>query len=170
MPIPLVHDVPVEDMPFRQCRMLHSDLPGSDPKRQNLWWRKQLRTVDGETRGPWVDMLCFQEVEWQTLDFYVLLTGLGSLGSWLNTRVICLRFIPGTEQRPVGYYYIWGNILYRLLEGKVTVLEIFYTERDRTQALQRWFNITLTEQEKEGIIGWNTELKHGGDEYDYYGG
>jgi hypothetical protein len=33
------------------------------------------------------------------------------------------------------------------------------TEDERMEALEKWFGIRLTEEEKQGIRGWSTELK-----------
>jgi hypothetical protein len=163
VPIPLVHDAVIEDMPSRQCRMLYAHLPGSAFKQQK-WWRKQLRV---SCEDPGVDVSCFQETEWQTQDTYVMLSGLQSPGaSWLSTHVICLRYVL-EEERTVGYMYVWQDELRQWYKGKMTVLQKFYCESDGTRTLSEKFGITLSGQEKKGIAGWVSELK--GDKFDCHG-
>ena len=50
------------------------------------------------------------------------------------------------------------------LGGKTTVVEDCMTEEQRVHALEKWFGIKLTEEEKAGIRGWVTELRGDGSE------
>ena len=52
-----------------------------------------------------------------------------------------------------------NSIVKENLGGKTKIVEECKKEEDRIWVLKEWFGITLTEQEREAIKGWATELK-----------
>lgn len=162
-PVPnqLVHDKPFVDVGTRMQRMLHSAIPGNTSKQK--WWRMQIRNSINQS---WMDIFCFQEVEWMDLDFILLSRGLWAHGTaWLASLVVCIRYVLD-QGVPVGWIMICGNELRHWMDGKNEVIEKFYCESERISALKEHFGIVLSEEEECGIVGRISEL--GEDDFDYY--
>lgn len=162
-PVPLVHDEPAVDMWPRQRRMVHDSLPGWSNPRQK-WWRLQIRTSDAD---PWMDVWCFTETEWLPIDIQLLrlgYTGLG--GGWVAPHVCCFQ-TTFEDQVPVGYMLILKDELRRHYKGKTEVVQKFYCEKDRVEAIAQHFGIELTEEEQKQIEGHESQIE--GDDFDYYG-
>ena len=50
------------------------------------------------------------------------------------------------------------HVVKRNLGGRTEVVEVCWNEEERVRALERWFGVVLTEEEREGIRGLPTEL------------
>lgn len=164
VPVPLIHDSPIIHMAGAQTRMLYTHLPTSGSQcLGQKYWRKQLRS---SSISPWTDVYAFQETEWQTLDFHVILSGLKSLGvSWHEMCVVCHKIIL-EDSTPVGWLMIWHDELRQWYKGKSEVLQRFYSEDERAKALEEQFGIVLNEEERGCIKGMMSEIK---DDFDFYG-
>jgi arylamine N-acetyltransferase len=162
-PVPLVQDEPSVDIWPRQRRMIFDSIPGwSNPNQK--WWRLQIRLADTE---PWMDVWCFTETEWLPIDFQLIRTGYATLGTgWAAPQVCCFQTIF-EDDVPVGYLLILKDELRRNYKGKTEIIQRFYAESDRVEALAEKFGIKLTEDEQKQIVGHTAEIQ--GDDFDFYG-
>lgn len=58
----------------------------------------------------------------------------------------------------VGTVVLGGNEVKRKIQGKTEHLGTLGTEGERVEALQKWFDIELSEEERAGIKGMTTQL------------
>ncbi|KAF2846245.1 cysteine proteinase [Plenodomus tracheiphilus IPT5] len=63
------------------------------------------------------------------------------------------------EQEIYGKRMLVGGMVKENLGGRTRVIQECATEEERVEALKKWFGITLTQEEREGIKGWRTELR-----------
>lgn len=97
-------------------------------------------------------------------DFRILnswTSGPTSFQSVLQLVVLFLRRSRegGSDRQEVyGKRMLAGNVVKENLGGKTQILEECRSEGQRVEALKRWFGIELTDEEREGIRGWQTEI------------
>lgn len=128
-----------------------------DDPRQRLWvWAS--RRNDG---AGWEDMYSFSEAEVFAEDFEVL-------NYFVMTRpqspfvqsVIAYRPVLDEETGElVAERILNKNVVKEGESGQHRVLETLETEDDRVRALEKYFDIILTEKERTSIQGLITELK-----------
>lgn len=162
-PVPLVHDQPEVDVYPRQRRMMHQPLPGWSNPRQK-WWCLQIRNTPEES---WLDVWCFTETEWLDIDIELLRLGYSVQGGgWVAPHVCCFKTLY-EDKKPVGYVMLLKDELRRWYKGKSEVLQKFYSEDDRIRCIEEEYKIYLTEEERKGIVGHESEIQ--GEDFDYYG-
>lgn len=67
-------------------------------------------------------------------------------------------------RRFFGKRMLVNGVVKENLGGKTEVRVDCETEEERMQALDKWFGMRFTEEEKAGIKGWGTELTGDGSE------
>jgi hypothetical protein len=137
------------DLTPRIGRLVHKPL--DKYRAQNLkYWRLQFRERADQ---PWIDTYAFPEVEFTGIDGAALERHVMSdRRMWFMVRVMAFRHILDERSGiPVGFVMLWENQLRRKLCGKYEVSTL-YSESDRVLALEKWFNIMLNDDEKEGIF------------------
>ena len=72
--------------------------------------------------------------------------------------------VRDSDQEIYGKRMLVNGVVKENLGGGTTVVEDCMTEEQRLHALEKWFGIMLTEEEKAGIRGWVTELRGDGSE------
>lgn len=145
----------------RQRRLIHTPLPGWN--QDHKYWRLQIKNSES---ADWLDVWAFTETEWLEFDFQMLRTAYSALGTgWVAPRLVCFKTLF-EDDKPVGYMLMAENELRRNYKGKTELVQKFFSESERVDAMQEEFGITLTEEEKQGVVGMDAELKD--DEFDYY--
>jgi len=143
-------------------RMFHSALPGFHPSQK--WWRMQVRENAEEL---WKDVQCFQEVEWNAYDLALLARGMWETGqTWMSALPICVRYTM-EDGVPTSCLMILGKELkqWDLKENKKWILQKFYCESERVDALKEHFGIVLSPEQQQGIVGRHAAIP---DDFDYY--
>ena len=74
--------------------------------------------------------------------------------------VLIVRFLR-EEAKIVGKVMLVNGDVKRNMGGKTEALKVCETEEERAEALEEYFAIVLTEEEKEGVRGRNVELLEG---------
>ena len=74
--------------------------------------------------------------------------------------VLCVKTLLNKDSKDAeGVLTLFQNEVKRRMCGTKEVVETLRSEADRVSALEKWFGIVLTEEERRGIIGLVTELK-----------
>lgn len=92
-----------------------------------------------------------------------------SPGFYQTRTVVLIKFLRrprrgvGGEQEEVEEIYgkrmLINGIMKGNLGGKTEVVMECKSERERVEVLERYFGISLTDQERVGMRGWATELR-----------
>ena len=143
--------------------MIFDYIPGWTNRKQK-WWRMQIRWSEAE---PWLDVWAFTETEWLTMDFQLLRLGYSDLGTgWVEPKICCFKTVY-EDDIPTGYVIVLEDELRKCDNGKVELIQKFYSESDRIQILEEEFGIFLSSEEQNHIVGHIAEIKD--EEFDYYG-
>ena len=124
----------------------------------------QIRWADED---PWLDVWAFTETEWLPLDFQLIRLGHSQLGTgWVEPSLCSFRTVYEGDV-PTGFILILEDELRQGKGGKVELLQKFYSESDRVNALEQEFGIILDEDEQKQIMGHPAEIQDDG--FEYYG-
>lgn len=106
------------------------------------------------------DQFEFTEADFGVVNWYTS----QAPASFQTLRPLVVRFIRGEKKgedgraRVVGKVMLVNGLVKRNVTGRTEVVKECKTEAERVEALKEYFGITLTEEEKEAIKGWRTEL------------
>lgn len=163
-PIPLVKGHVSFNMGTQEIRLVKDHIPSQVNRRpETKMWIYQYRNSPEKA---WNSFYAFYEAEFTEADFGVMnwYTGHSPQSPQLS-GVLVIKFLRRHRQDGEGEDEVFGKrmlvdgVVKENLGGKTVVVETCVTEEQRVGALQKWFGIVLTEVEKEGIIGWQTELE-----------
>ena len=108
------------------------------------------------------------EVEFFKEDFEVMNLSTSTTSIFVGL-VCCVRTILGDEvpesaatgdaETTVGQMILNGSTVKRRTGGVTEVLRVCETEEQRIEAMEKWFGLVLTDEEREGIMGRPTEIK-----------
>ena len=138
-------------------------------------WVYQYRN-GGE--GAWNSFYAFPGVEFTEADFKVMNWYTGSYEESFQTYTVLIvkflrrkRGVGGAggegekgygeeeEQEIYGKRMLVGGVVKENTGGKTRIVQECRTEEERVEALERWFGMRLSEEERRGIVGHVTELK-----------
>lgn len=130
-----------------------------DDPAQRLWvWASSRKGGDA---AEWEDMYSFSEAECFAEDFealnYFVMTRPQSF--FLQTVLAYRPVLDEATGELTGERILNGNVVKEGASGQDRILEVLETEEDRIRALEKYFDIRLTERERRGIKGLMTELK-----------
>lgn len=155
-PLPLISEHSIPNLGSQEIRLLHDTLPGHLTEPEKVWIYQYRNGTD----KPWNSFYAFAENEWNLSEFDVV-------NYWASTHpdsfqtytVLIVRFLrtPGTDKIYGKVMLVNGDVKQNL-GGKTSVVLSCKTEEERIKALKEMFNITLTDEEREGIKGRGSEL------------
>lgn len=129
-----------------------------DDPAQRLWvWCSRK----GGESAEWEDIYSFSEAEvfaedFEALNYFVMTKP----QSFFLQNVIAYRpVLDEATGELVGERILHGNVVKEGASGQDRVLEVLETEEDRVSALEKYFDIRLTEKEKRAIKSLPTELR-----------
>ncbi|KAJ4372903.1 hypothetical protein N0V83_003194 [Neocucurbitaria cava] len=182
-PVQLVHNRPQPNLGSQEIRLWHDWIPTQLHRTaETKLWIYQYRNGPGLE---WNSFYAFDaeaeamEADFATLNWY---TGMHP-ESFQTYTCLVVKFLrrdkqpaangqqgqgEGEDQEIYGKRMLVEGVVKENLGGKTMIVEECLTEGQRLEALQKWFGMTFTDEEKAGIRGWGTEL--GGDEYDGWEG
>lgn len=121
-------------------------------------WIYEARFNDAR---PWLPIMCFSEVEFiqddfERMNFYIN----GSRRYWMTVRMIVCKLILDDDEEGtiIGMATLTGNVVKRYVRGQQERV-VCDTEEQRVAALEKYFNIRLTREERRGIEGLPSALK-----------
>lgn len=157
----------------------------ADPA-QAQWVYETAKKSEPDANGQlvWMPQYAFTETEFLPADFAMMNWYTStSPQMWFTYRIVCARYLldgdfddlsctPLNEEQElsmkmqarvdrkiVGQISLDGGVVKRRIGDKSEVVEVCKTEAERVKALERWFGIRLTAEERRGIKGLGTELR-----------
>jgi arylamine N-acetyltransferase len=163
-PMPLRHNQPQTNLGTQEVRLMHDWIPTQLHRTESskLWIYEYRNGPDKE----WNAFYAFSETEAMEADFQVVNWFAGSHPtSHHRATQLLVKFLRRPKDDGSGDDEIFGKrmlvneVIKENLGGRTQIVQVCKTEDERTEALEKWFGIRLTEEEKQGIRGWSTELK-----------
>jgi arylamine N-acetyltransferase len=153
-PLKLVHGEPTTNLGTQQVQLTYETIDQFTTDRKH--WIYQYRN---KPENPWNHYYCFDEVEYLQGDFVIMNWFTSTFpSSFQNTSVLAVKFIRN-EDKIVGKVMFVNREVKRNMGGRTELLKVCETEKDRVEALEEHFGITLTEEERVGIKGRVTDLE-----------
>lgn len=164
-PLPLIHgNVTTNIWPQENRLMLdHIDQQISRTPETKLW----IYQYRNGAEEPWNSFYAFSlqeflEVDFKITNFYTS----ESPGSFQRSTMLIVKFLRRPkeggeqgEQEIFGKRMLVNNVVKENTGGKTRLVHVCKSEAERVEALQTWFGIRLSEDERAGIAGHVTELK-----------
>lgn len=139
----------------QSLRLLWTNIPQHTDPSQRLWVYQHRKDND----SPWTFAYCFTELEFLPQDYEVMnLMTSTNRKSFFTYRVMCVKTILEDEE-VVGTLILFENEIKRQVKGQTEILMTCETEQQRVEGLKKWFGISLTDDEQQGILGTVTQLK-----------
>ncbi|SLM35961.1 arylamine n-acetyltransferase 1 [Lasallia pustulata] len=153
-PLALRPDIISTGIGPQEHRLLYkSIIPYTNPH-QKLWVFQHRNSSEDE----WSDAYAFTDLEFLPMDYEMISFWTSQSGkSWFARKIVAVRMILEGEE-VVGTVILEDTEIKRRIKGKTEHLGIFTTEAERVEALKKWFDIELSEEEKGGIKGTTTQL------------
>lgn len=157
-PMPLKEGVVTRNLGTQEIRFAYERIPRA---RSHKFWVYQYRN---SPEMAWNSFYAFTDTECLEADFGAINYWTSQGPTFQKTMVIIVKFLLGSDEttgdnRIIGKLMLVNGIVKRNMGGKTEVVENCNTELERIKALEKWFGITLTEDEVIGIKDTVTELK-----------
>jgi arylamine N-acetyltransferase len=137
-------------------RLIKDNISVNTDPGQRLWIFQSRETPD----GPWLTNYCFTELEFLPGDFEVMSFKTSmSKTSWFTNKVVCVKMLlDDDKEKIIGTITMMENSLTRKVDGKKETLATLENEKQRVEALEKWFDIRLRPEEIDGIKGMVSSL------------
>lgn len=128
----------------------------SDPN-QRVW----VYSIQDNEGAPWKELYHFVETEFLPGDFEVMnLRTMTAPQSFFVQSVMCICTVLDDEkEKAVGVLLLHRDYVKRQLGAESSIVEQLQSEEQRVRALERYFGIVLSPEERRGIRGLASELK-----------
>ncbi|KAI0521427.1 hypothetical protein F5B22DRAFT_596790 [Xylaria bambusicola] len=164
-PLPLVDGLVHANIGAQEIRLVRDWIPTQLKRTEDskLWIYEYRNGAD----KPWNPFYCFTLVEFMPNDWEVInVYASTSPKSWQTKTVITIKFLrraraggdKDDEQEIYGKRMLVNDVVKENLGGRTEVIYECKTEEDRVVALEKYFDLKLTEEEKSAIKGWRTAL------------
>lgn len=155
-------DQVIRNIGIQDIRLIRDHIPSQVNRRpENKMWIYDFRN---SLTAPWHAFYAFYDVEFTEADFGVMnwFTGCSPLSPQLD-NVLVIKFLRrarenGEVEEVYGKRMMVNGTVKENLGGKTVVVHECRTEAERVGALEEWFGIHLTKDERDGIRVWKTEL------------
>jgi len=155
-PVPVGASSETPGMGQQRLRVYQKTLAQASDTSQKSW----VYSHKGSDAEDWTDGYAFTEVEFFPDDFEVMnLRPMTSPSSFFVQSVVCVKVILGDADEPAGLLILLNKELKRQVGGNTEVLATFRNEAERIKGLEKWFAISLDEEQQKGITGLASELK-----------
>ncbi|KAI3332537.1 hypothetical protein F4824DRAFT_474960 [Ustulina deusta] len=161
-PMPLVDGLVHQNIGAQQIRLVRDWIPTQLKRTEEskLWIYEYRNGPDKE----WIPFYCFTLVEFMPNDWEVInVFASASPKSWQTKTVIAIKFLrrpreDGGGEEIYGKRMLVNDVVKENLGGRTVVIYQCKTDEERVAALEKYFDLRLTEEEKSAIKGWNTAL------------
>ncbi|KAF2440667.1 arylamine N-acetyltransferase 2 [Karstenula rhodostoma CBS 690.94] len=164
-PIPLVHGHTTTNISPQENRLVYGHIPQQVVQTEETkLWIYQYR--NGE-EVEWNSFYAFPLLEFLEADFKIMNWYAGSHPESFQTfTMLIIKFLrrqkEGGEEGEMEVYgkrMLVNGVVKENTGGKTRVVQECSTEAERYEALEKWFGMRLSEEEKTGIVGHATELR-----------
>lgn len=157
VPMPLRDGVVTRNLGAQEIRLAHERLPRSVHK----FWVYQYRNGPAK---PWNSFYAFTDSEFLEADFGSINYFTSQAPTFQKTTVIIVKFLLGPdeatgEDKVAGKVMLVNGVVKRNMGGKTEVVAECSTEKERLEAIKKWFGIDFSDEEIAGIKNSITELK-----------
>ncbi|ROV90380.1 hypothetical protein VMCG_09729 [Cytospora schulzeri] len=158
VPMPLKAGVITKNLGTQEIRFVRERVPNST---RHEFWTYQYRN---SPEKPWNSFYVFNDTEFLEQDFQVVSFFTSQAQTFQKTTIMIVKFMlkksedPEDEDKVAGKIMLVNGTVKRNMGGKTEVVEVCSNEPQRIRALEKWFAITLTDEEISGIEGYGTEL------------
>lgn len=154
-PMLLKHGHEEDNIGQARSRLMYESIPGNTDDRQRLWVYQYRMSPDES----WRPINCFTEMEFLPADFEIMNFYTSQYRrSWFTYTIMVVRYILEEGKGLVGALILFENELKRRVGSDAQTLKTCKTEEERLAVLEEYFDIRLSEFEKKGILGMNTQL------------
>ncbi|OKL60870.1 hypothetical protein UA08_03361 [Talaromyces atroroseus] len=155
-PLPLISGNTIVNLGLQEVRFQYKVIPGYLTEPQKLW---VYQYRNGATK-PWSSFYAFGEDEWLPRDFEAINYWTSTYpGNHQTYTMLIVRFLKRPDSGIYGKVMLVNGDVKQNLGGKTSLLLTCKTEDERIEVLKSTFNITLTDEEREGIKGRVAELR-----------
>ncbi|KAJ3532357.1 hypothetical protein NM208_g8301 [Fusarium decemcellulare] len=166
MPMPLTDGLVHHNLGTQEIRLVRDWIPHQVHRTEEtkLWIYQYRNSADKE----WNSFYSFPGIEFYALDW-------GVVNWWINTHpdshqrrnVLTIKFLRRPmeqgasfegEQEIYGKRMLFNAVVKQNLGGRTESIVVCKTEEERVQALEKYFDVLLSEEEKQGINGYVSEL------------
>ena len=158
-PLPLSNSLETGDVfhgiGAQQLRLIYSSIAPTTSPDQNLWVFQRRYSPSDE----WRTAYCFTELEFLPKDYEIMNYYTSTCRTTFFTYAIVVVKLVMEGEEIVGEMILTGSEVKRRIRGETEHLMSCKSERERVEALERWFGLRLTGEERRVIRGTVTELK-----------
>jgi len=156
-PLPLLEGIVSQGIAFQELRLVRENIPANTDHSQRLWIYQTRHTPSDS----WNPKYCFSEVEFLPQD-YAMMNFYTSQCKfcWFTYKIAVVKMIREGD-KIIGTIILNGDVVRGRIRGETKELKRCGTERQRVEALEMWFGIALTAEERRGIKGMVTDLGDG---------
>lgn len=160
-PLPLINNSIVQNIGTQQLRLIHSHIPPqtmlNEDKKMWIYQYRNNSTVE------WNSFYAFPELEFFAPDFEIMNHFIShSPESFQTYRLLVVKFLRGQvkdgDTRIHAKVMLVDGLVKLNTGGRTSLIQTCTTEKERVEALEKYFNIRLSEEERVGIKGRTTEL------------
>jgi arylamine N-acetyltransferase len=159
VPMPLRTGYVIQNLGTQEIRFAYDYIPQvgrigrHEGSRRQRFWIYQYRN---SSAAEWNSFYCFAETEFLEVDFNVINHYTSTGQTFQLTTILIVKFIPAEHEADMlprirGKLMLVNETVKRNMGGKTEIVQVCQTEAERVIALQKWFGITLTQDEIEGI-------------------
>lgn len=163
-PIRLLHDEETTQISPAQMRLLHEPIADNLDQSQKLW----IYQYRYDENSSWAPMYCFVDFEFTPADIEAMnFAPWLSKSSFFTHKVVAVRFTtasevddePGSATEEALRGEIDGSVtinqeVLKWRRGGEKAVEIrFESDEQRVEALEKFFGIVLTDEDREAIVG-----------------
>ncbi|ROW08737.1 hypothetical protein VPNG_06474 [Cytospora leucostoma] len=152
-PMPFKTEVITQNLGSQEIRFARKRIPKS---RKHDFWIYEYRN---SPERPWNSFYAFNDTEFLETDFTVVNYYTSQGPTFQKTTVMIVKFVLGENENIIGKLMLVNGVVKRNMGGRTEVVEECTSESQRIKALEKWFGITLTDEETAGIKNTVTELK-----------
>jgi arylamine N-acetyltransferase len=154
-PIPLIQDYEFHNTGNLHGRLIYGPITQNTTMGQQLW-QYEVRIGDDASTPAYR----FTEMEFLPEDSkimnYLMST---NRASWFTFHVVCLRTLLDEEsEKAVGDLTPFNDTIKSRLGATSKVLQSFTPDEERVAALEKYFQIAISEADKESIRHTNSEI------------